>query len=340
MGRPGGLPPSRGSSRIRASRASPCVHAVRFPAASKPVISPSGTASRASPARSRCRSAAPAAPARSAAQSRTAPVRASPASDRRSATRVAALRPRRPGQHAGRVDDRVGQAQVRGGHRRPSAWSRVSTPPGAGRPPRPAGGRQQPGGDLPVPGRGGQRRARSPVAAKRSRTASQGSGVRSRCQTRWPRPRRRGHRPSGRSARPATARRPLQQCLADGERRHARHDPHRYAVVAGTPAGPGHSGASVRRARRRCSLVPRLVSGVRRTGSVARVAIPSLLHPPFDDHLVVGVGVEKRGQRSEHVAGWTALGPGARPPGPRQRPRRHVDGYVIRAAGLRGSATA
>ena len=109
----GVVPPSRGSRRIRASRAS-CIasggisfgvrcaacaarSAISLAAPSRasprrPATSPSGTASRASPARSRCRNGWPAAPARPAAQSRTVPVRASPASARRSATRVTTAR--------------------------------------------------------------------------------------------------------------------------------------------------------------------------------------------------------------------------------------------------------
>ena len=177
-----------------------------------------------------CRSGGPAAPARSAAQSRTVPARASPASARRSATLVrtsgsAVQASTLVASMTGSVRPRCAAATA------PSAWSRVSTPPGAGGQPADGDAVSRPIAMSRSPA-AAVRAGSTPVAAKRSRTASQGSGVRSRCHTRWlstPAPRS----SSGRSVSTTSHWPPArpEQRLADGQRRHARHDPHRHVGV-------------------------------------------------------------------------------------------------------------
>ena len=168
----GAAPPNRGSSLISASRASCAVSAVPSPA-SRPATSPSGTASRASPARSRCRSAGPAAPVRSAAQSSTAPARASPASARRSATRVltagsAVQASTLVASMTGSVSPRCAAATA------PSAWSRVSTPPGAGG--HPSGGAAVSSPVAIVPVLAPRRSARAPPRWRRSAAGPRPTG--------------------------------------------------------------------------------------------------------------------------------------------------------------------
>ena len=244
----GAAPPSLGSRRIRASRAS-CIasgciafgvgcagcaarSAVSLAAPSlasprRPATSPSGTASRASPARSRCRNGWPAAPgapgcpvqdgAGEGVTGQRAQVRDT--GDDRQVSR--------PAEDTGGVNNRIGQAQMRGGHRGQGMIT-GQHPARRRRPPGRRGCHQQPIA-ISRSSAAAVSAGSTPVAAKRSRTASHGSSVRSRCHTRWlrtPAPRS----SSGRSVSTTShwSAYPLQQCLADGERRHAWHDPHRH----------------------------------------------------------------------------------------------------------------
>ena len=140
------------------------------------------------------------------------------------------LRVRRPGQHAGGVDDRIGQAEMRGGH---GAERMVAGQhPARGR--RPAsgrGGRQQADRDIPVPGRGGQG-GLDPGGGEAEPDRVPGIGGAQ------PVPHEMAEharaeivvRAVGQHDQPlATG--PPEQRLADGQRRHARHDPHRHVGV-------------------------------------------------------------------------------------------------------------
>ena len=176
----------------------------------------------------------------------------------------------------------------------------------------------------------------TPVAAKRSRTASHGSGVRSRCHTQMAEHARAEIvvRAVGQHDQPlATG--PPEQRLADGQRRHARHHPHRHVGVGELRRPRPLRDAPAPRARpRRNSCGAPGPAAPAGPGAWPGSPSPSLLHPPFHDHLLVAVRVQERLQRPEHLAGRGALGPGgpARPARRRQRRRRHVDGHVIRAA--------
>ena len=139
-------------------------------------------------------------------------------------------RVRRPGQHAGGVDHRVDQAEMRGGY---GAEGMVAGQHAAGRR-RPPGGRrrhQQADRDVPVLGRGGQGgfhagggepepdrvpgvRGAQPVPHQMAEHAGAQIVIRA----------------VGQHDKPLAAD-PLEQRLADGERRHARNDPHRHVGV-------------------------------------------------------------------------------------------------------------
>ena len=188
-------------------------------------------ASRASPPRSRCRTAGPIAPVRPAAQASTASVTgvagqrcagrrsARPAWDRRSTPGRSAM------SMTGSSRPRCAAATA------PNAWSRVSTPPGAGG--HPSGGVA----------------ASSPMAtslfARRREDRGVDAGRRETVPDRRPRVRCAQPVPDEVAEHPGPeilvaavgeddqplVRAPGQQRLADGERRHARLDPHRHLVV-------------------------------------------------------------------------------------------------------------
>ena len=312
-----GLEPDQGLARQMRS----CPPRASLAMASRPATSPSGTASRASPARSRCRSGGPAVPARSAAQSRMVSVSASPASVRRSATRVLATGSAVQARTLVGVDDGIGQAEMRGGHRGQGV---VAGQHAAGAGGHPAGGAAI---SRPIAisrsSAAAVRAGSTPVAAKRCLTASQGSGVRSRCHSRWLRT------PGaeivvlavGQDDEPLPVD-PVEQRLADGQRRHARDDPDRHVAVGELRRPRPLRDAPGRRGLRRRSSC----GAPGRAAPAGRAAWPgsrsrSLLHPPLHDHLLVAVRLEERRQRPEHLAGRGALDPAgpAPPAGRRQR---------------------
>ncbi len=225
-------PPNRASIRISASRATWASSAARLSlaSASTPATRPRGMTSRASPPRSRCRTARAIAPVRSAAQASTASVTGSPASMRRSEIRS--------GSEGPAAQPRTAAMSMTGSDRprcaaatAPNAWARVSTPPGAGG--HPSGGVA----------------ASSPVATSLSPAVAKIAGSMPVAANRFRdrRPRVRGAQPVpdevaehpgaeilvaavGEDDQPLVPA-PGQQRLADGERRHARLDPHRHLVV-------------------------------------------------------------------------------------------------------------
>ena len=196
----------------------------------RPATRPRGMTSRASPPRSRCRTAGAIAPVRSAAQASTASVTGSPASMRRSEICSGSDGVGGPAEDGGDVDDGIGQAEVRGGDRaeRVGAGEHAA---GRGRPPVRRRGGQQPGGDVPVARRREDRRVdagrREPVPDCRPRVRGA-----------QPVPDEVAEHPGaeilvaavGEDDQPLVPA-PGQQRLADGERRHARLDPHRHLVV-------------------------------------------------------------------------------------------------------------
>ena len=245
----GAVPPSRGSSRIRASRAS-CAASSRCRAVlpampprprQQPGDQPERHSIAALPGPQQVQHGCPAAPARPAAQSSTASASASPASARRSATLRGDGRVGRPGQDAGRRrrPDRSGRdapRRRRRGRGRGSAHrpGQAATRP-AGR--RPAARSRSPG-RRPWRSAPGRCRWRRTAAGPRPTGRACAAGARPDGSGR----RRRGRRPAGRSARPATGRVPASSSAS----RTASADTH-GTTRTGTSAwvnvgGPAHSG--------------------------------------------------------------------------------------------------
>ena len=183
----GGTPPRRTSSRAIPSR--PSCRASDVTSSScglrSSTTKPRGTTSAVSPPANSAPTGAPAAPSNPAIHSNTASVRASPPQARSAATRADAsavivqLSTVVPSMTApGSASLRCARAAAA------SAWPRVRTPPAAGGQPIPEGvAASSPLARSRFPG-AVKRSGSMPSAWKRWRTASQGSGVRSRCQTR------------------------------------------------------------------------------------------------------------------------------------------------------------
>ena len=307
--------------------------------ASRPATSPSGTASRASPARSRCSSGRPGRPG---ALGR--PVQHG------AGERVAGQRPQvrdagderrvcRPGQHAGRVDDRVGQAQVRGGHRAERVVA-GQHPAGRRRPPVRRGGRRA--ARWRSPGPRPRRSARAPPRWRRSGAGPRPTG---RACAAGATPggsarRRRDRRPRGRSARPATGRVPG-PAAPRGRRaptRTARPAPARSPWVNVGRARPLRAGPAPRARRWRSSCAAPGPAAPAGPGAWPGSPFRSLLHPPLHDHLLVAVLVQERRRAGSSTSlaearpwpGWPArTAPGSGVGG-------IADGDVVRAPGCGG----
>ena len=298
----GAAPPSRGSRRISASRASciasGCDRRSRRPPV--PLTAPSLARGGRRPARAERHRGLPR-PAAGAATAgrppRPAP-RPSPGRRRPARRRPAPAGPRPGCMTAGSaVQARTLVASITGSVRprcaaatAPRAWSRVSTPPGAGG--HPAGGAAA---SSPIAisrsSAAAVRAGSTPVAAKRSRTASQGSGVRSRCHTRW----LRTPAPRSSSGRSVSTTSHWPRTRSSSASRTASADTHGTTrtgtsawVNVGEP-GPFRAGPDPEHARRRspCGAPgPAAPAGPEAwPGSPSR----SLLHPPLHDHLLVAV---------------------------------------------------
>ena len=247
-------------------------------------------------------------------------------------------RVRRPGQDAGRVDDRVGQPEVRGGY---GAERVVAGQHAAGgrRPPVRRRGHQQPGRDAPVLGRGGQRRFHAGGGEAQPDRVPRVRGAQ-------PVPHQVAEHPGaevvvravGQHDKPLAAG-ALEQRLADGERRHARHHPHRHVGVSELRRfrRPFRLGPHPEHARGEI-LVPRLVQqcpqdGERGPGRHHRHSCTRHSTTTWSSRCA---SRNARSGPSTSLAG-APLARVARPARPRrQRRRRHVDGHVVRADHRRG----